>query len=458
MGGSGNKLLPIGAALLAAFLALVFLRPSQQTAPPASAPRQAPAPDADSAADTLRAMAVQVKELRAQAEAERRDTASERTRQADEIARLRKVLQDEQTRAVDQQRGRDTQTQALADKLEEISRRLTPGGAPNAGPAGPDARLPIGGADTSLTWIDPLDQAPGRKPVPPTATARPAAAGGSLLHDGSAPASAVKPPVPFHTVPRNATLLGSTALTALIGRVPNRGQVEDPFPFKVLVGRDNLAANGLEIPHVFGMVFAGTAFGDWTLGCVRGHVDSVTFVFDDGTIRTISDSGSGGTGQGGATAQTGASGGAAGTATIHRGLGWISDRRGIPCVSGRRISNAVDYLGGRMLAHGVETAGKAYARSQQTFIANPLGGITSEVTGDPAKYALGETAAGSASELAQFIAERQAQQFDVVYVDTGAEVAVHLDRELQIDYDPNGRKLDYARATPLPNAGRGGLD
>jgi integrating conjugative element protein (TIGR03752 family) len=454
MGGSGNKLLPLGGALLAAFLALVFLRPSQQAAPPASAPRQAPAPDADSAADTLRAMAVQVKELRAQAEAERREAAGERTRQADEIARLRRDLQDEQARAGDRQRGQDTQTQALADKLEEISRRLTPGGAPTAGIAGPDSRLPIGGAEASLTWIDPLDQSPGRQPGP-LAAARPAAASGSLLHDGAAPASAVQPPVPFHTVPRNATLLGSTALTALIGRVPNRGQVEDPFPFKVLVGRDNLAANGLDIPHVFGMVFAGTAFGDWTLGCVRGHVDSVTFVFDDGTIRTVSDTGPDSTGQGGATAPAG---GASGTATIHRGLGWISDRRGIPCVSGRRISNAVDYLGGRMLAHGVETAGKAYARSQQTFIANPLGGITSGVTGDPAQYALGETAAGSASELARFIAERQAQQFDVVYVDTGAEVAVHLDRELQIDYDPNGRKLDYARATPLPSPGRGGLD
>jgi integrating conjugative element protein (TIGR03752 family) len=453
MGGSGNKLLPIGGALLAAFLALVFLRPGQQAVPPAAAPRQAPAPDADSAADTLRAMAVQVKELRAQAEAERRDAASERIRQADEIARLRSDLQAEQARANEQQHGRDAQTQALTEKLEEIGRRLSPDGVPNAGTA---PRLPIGGADPGLAWIDPLDQPPGHKPgLPAAPAARPVSSNASLLHGGGDPAPAVKPPDPVYTVPRNATLLGSTAMTALIGRVPHRGQVEDPFPFKVLVGRDNLAANGLEVPHVFGMVFAGTAFGDWTLGCVRGHVDSVTFVFDDGTVRTISDEASDGSGQGGSAPQTG---GLSGTATLHRGLGWISDRRGIPCVSGRRISNAVDYLGGRMLAHGVETAGKAYARSQQTVIANPLGGITSGVTGDPAQYALGETAAGSASELAQFIAERQAQQFDVVYVDTGAEVAVHLDRELQIDYDPNGRKLDYARATPLPNTGLGGLD
>jgi hypothetical protein len=47
------------------------------------------------------------------------------------------------------------------------------------------------------------------------------------------------------TVPRNATLIGATAMTALVGRVPVQGQVRDPMPFKVITGADNLAANGL---------------------------------------------------------------------------------------------------------------------------------------------------------------------------------------------------------------------
>lgn len=47
--------------------------------------------------------------------------------------------------------------------------------------------------------------------------------------------------------------------------------------------------------------------------------------------------------------------------------------------------------------------------------------------------------------------------FDVVYVDTGVEVAVHIDREIPIDYQTHGRKLDYARANPR-EPGRGGLD
>ena len=32
------------------------------------------------------------------------------------------------------------------------------------------------------------------------------------------------------------------------------------------------------------MVWSGTAVGDWTLSCVTGRLESVTFVFDDGTI------------------------------------------------------------------------------------------------------------------------------------------------------------------------------
>src|SRR3546814_4977341 len=72
--------------------------------------------------------------------------------------------------------------------------------------------------------------------------------------------------------------MGSIAMTALIGRVPVDGTVNDPYPFKVLIGPDNLTANGIDLPEVAGAVVSGTASGDWTLSCVRGQVRSVTFV------------------------------------------------------------------------------------------------------------------------------------------------------------------------------------
>ena len=75
----------------------------------------------------------------------------------------------------------------------------------------------------------------------------------------------------------------------------------------------------------------------------------------------------------------------------------------------------------------------------------PLGGFSTGVTGNPQTYALGSIASGGADELADWIAERQAQSYDAVFVDTGAEIAIHVDRELPIDFEPNGRKLTYAR-------------
>ena len=147
----------------------------------------------------------------------------------------------------------------------------------------------------SLIWIDPLDAVDD--PASP-------ANGNSLLQRvrpvqrwrtgngaGQRPATSHRQfdtVHPVYTVPRNATLIGSTAMTALVGRVPVQGQVRDPMPFKVITGVDNLAANGLTVPGVQGMVWSGTAIGDWTLSCVTGRLDSVTFVFEDGTIRTIS--------------------------------------------------------------------------------------------------------------------------------------------------------------------------
>lgn len=92
---------------------------------------------------------------------------------------------------------------------------------------------------------------------------------------------------PVYTLPENATLVGSRAMTALLGRIPINGTVTDPYPFKVLIGKDNLTANGIELPDVEGAIVSGSASGDWTLSCVRGQVNSITFVFADGTVRTV---------------------------------------------------------------------------------------------------------------------------------------------------------------------------
>lgn len=92
---------------------------------------------------------------------------------------------------------------------------------------------------------------------------------------------------PYSHPSENSTLAGVTAMTSIIGRVPINGRVTDPMQFKALIGRDNLAANGWELPEdLAGMVVTGIAIGDMALSCSEGKVRSITFVFNDGSIRT----------------------------------------------------------------------------------------------------------------------------------------------------------------------------
>jgi integrating conjugative element protein (TIGR03752 family) len=219
-------------------------------------------------------------------------------------------------------------------------------------------------------------------------------------------------------------------MTALIGRVPIDGTVNDPYPFKVLIGADNLTANGIELPDVAGAVVSGTASGDWTLSCVRGQIRSVTFVFRDGRVRTISDD-SGGSNQTGNT--------------FRDGLGWISDPFGIPCVSGIRRSNAQQYLSSQVLitAAGAGAASLIDSNSANVSYISGNNGNTLGTVGITGNEAMGRILAGGVQEMSQWINKLYGQAFAAVYVQPGARVAVHLERPLDIDYEPDGRKVNY---------------
>ena len=85
-----------------------------------------------------------------------------------------------------------------------------------------------------------------------------------------------------YNLTRKYVLTGADAVVFVVDSV--RAQLENnEYALENLA--ENLAANGLRVPGVQGMVWSGTAIGDWTLSCVTGRVDSVTFVFDDGSRR-----------------------------------------------------------------------------------------------------------------------------------------------------------------------------
>lgn len=227
-----------------------------------------------------------------------------------------------------------------------------------------------------------------------------------------------------YTIPSNATLMGSTSMTALIGRIPTNGQVTDPYPFKILIGEDNLSSNGIQIPGVVGIKMSGLAKGDWTMSCVSGQIYSMTFTFQDGSITTIPEPGT----------------------KAKDPLAWLSDSNGVPCVTGERITNAATFLGSRILLAAAESYTAAEAAAEFTTTTNSDGGSTSALTGDSRTVAKNTAISSGLSEGSDWLEERQENSFDAIYAPPGTEVHVHINDELRIDYDPEGRKVNHYAA------------
>ena len=229
---------------------------------------------------------------------------------------------------------------------------------------------------------------------------------------------------PRYTIPQNATLVDSTTMTALIGRVPVENRITDPLPFKVVTGADNLAANGYMIDGVAGSIWSGFAVGDWALACVTGTLTSVTFVFKDGRIRTLGENNQGG-----------------------ERIGWISDAHGVPCITGERKTNVRSWLLAQLGVNASRSAAEALANANTTVQQNPLGIKEAFISGEIREFVLGKSVASTGNSLADWLTSRASQEFDAIFVPTDQTVAIHVDRPLHIDYEHEGRKLNYDEHT-----------
>lgn len=390
----------------------------------------------------------QVRQLRnelntTQKENQRQQSENQRLRQASGQVdqRIARALTDE--RKQQQQSGEQAQQerQQLASRLEELQQRLEHLSHGDEIPPGlglddetvPDVTLP------DMHWTEPDDRPPDtNKPHSNTHKHSAFPTRFALPDDTERPQEHEAATHFVYTVPANATLMGSVAMTALIGRVPVDGTVNDPSPFKALIGADNLTANGIELPDVAGAVVSGTASGDWTLSCVRGQIRSITFVFQDGTIRTLP-SGDRQSKEGDGTSAS---------------LGWISDPYGIPCVGGERRSNAQQYLGTQALLTAAGAGVAALVNhgddDTMTLITNSYGSLGS--VGMTGNEAMNQILAGGVRDMSQWVNKLYGQAFAAVYVRPGAQVAIHIDRPLQIDYDENGRRVRHTggeNETPL---------
>ena len=444
----------------------------------ASGPREAASPEAvsrltaeemkalgiegDTPHDTVATLVAQVRQLRHELRgavdgntAQKAENERLRAREGAIDQRIRGALEGEQKRLQQEREQLAAERRETQGLLQDWQRRMDRVQDVASG----QAELPAGlglqddeGKELGLRWVEPEDARPplkggvsggngvsgasmGSVPAFPTSFAPAQKSLSDALDDlAHKPRSSAADPQagvkPVYTVPANSTLMGSVAMTALIGRVPIDGTVNDPYPFKVLIGPDNLTANGIELPEVAGAVVSGTASGDWTLSCVRGQIRSVTFVFNDGTIRTVPENGRGQENDRSAT---------------QGGLGWISDPYGIPCVSGVQRSNARQYLGSQALitAAGAGAASLIQSESGSVALVSSSDGSLGTV-GISGNEAMGRILAGGVRDLADWVNRLYGQAFAAVYVPPGAQVAVHLEQPLHIDYDEQGRKVNHA--------------
>ncbi|MFG0410052.1 TIGR03752 family integrating conjugative element protein [Pseudomonas sp. FYR_11] len=458
------KWLMVPLALVVGFVVLKLLS-AEDAAPNAKGHPETLSPEemkalgieGDTPRDTVATLVAQVKQLRNELQTALNDNKNhkadnERLRQREQAIdqRVQQALDGERDRLREERSAIAGDQQQTLGLLNELQRRLDSMGQP-----GGNVELPIGlglqdgDGETfkrdEVRWIEPDDRRPsengkanGAKGSTGSGFSLPKLeAAADTLTESSAKAIGVSSHKPFYTVPANSTLMGSIAMTALIGRVPVDGTVNDPYPFKVVIGADNLTANGIDLPEVTGAIVSGSASGDWTLSCVRGQIRSITFVFQDGTIRTLPEERQG----------------QALGATTDGGLGWISDPYGIPCVAGERRSNAQQYLTSQALitAAGAGAASLIKSDNGTAFVSN--GNNTLGTVGISSDEAMGRILSSGVQDMSQWVNKLYGQAFAAVYVEPGARVAVHIEQPLTLDYDPTGRKVDHTlenrHVTPL---------
>jgi integrating conjugative element protein (TIGR03752 family) len=407
--------------------------------------------EGDTPADTLATLVGEMRMMRRENDDLRQQLADIQAREISVDARIEEAVREHSSDRVDA--GVLETVRREIDQVRQMVRAPGPASNNNRG----DQDLPIGlglGDDiplgvqsppAELSWVEPIDA----REVPRGGTARdeikfPRAFGeavtgaarstgealsrsGTSVERGLTGQPDTSTLEPRYTVPENSMLVGSLAMNPLIGRIPVDGTVNDPYQFRVLIGRENLMANGIELPELHSAIARGTATGDWTLSCVRGQIHSLTFIFDDGTVRTVPSPG-----------DVDGGGGRGGNSTV---LGEIADAHGVPCVSGERTSNAAQYLGTQSLLTAAG-AGVATLLSDGNSVStvNPDGTVSSAMTGSQAAQSI---LAGGVSDMSRWVNRLYGEAFAAIVTPPGQEVIVNIDRELHIDYDTAGRRVRY---------------
>lgn len=224
---------------------------------------------------------------------------------------------------------------------------------------------------------------------------------------------------PRWTIANGSVIPNSMAVTAFIGRVPVNGQLQDPWRFKISTGPNILMANDHTLEGLEKTIIQGTAIGNYSLRCVTGRIDTMTFIFADGRIVTHK------------------------AKNKKDGMGYITDEHANQCIEGKLITNApevITTLGVLGVAQGA-SQGIADGETQTTTTTD--GSTLQTVVGSHLKNSAYSGVAEGIGDVKQYFTDRLGQYFDVIYIPAGKIIDVHIEEEIKIDYDPMGRKVQY---------------
>ncbi len=440
-----NKVLIfIAASVVVLLMLIIFSNKSQKYTPIRELPTykdDSKPQDGDTQADTIKALQAYAKEAVSKAERLNNKTKEQSNKVLENQNKVKR-LENESREFKEAAEKLSSYTQSLENKLKDIDGKLTDlkDQQKQKNTQFDENGIPIGfGFDHLSTkqrqeqgsWKNPID----REIEDDNKKGKKSNFIGLLSPPGKKTTPTKNPPAhekteekinPAYTIPKDTVLYDAIAMTALVGRIPIEGTTPDPYPVKIFVGKENLAANGHHLPDVEGMIFSGFGIGDWNLACVSVRLMSATYIFDDGSVVNHSS-----------------------TSTP---LGYISDTQGWPCISGEPHTNAPQFLRQRIALAGIGTAGTAYANAQTETERNALtGNTTSTVTGAIDKLVFGSVIRSSTDEISQWLLDRQKQSFDAVIVNPGAPVSIHIDKTLAIDHSNLARKVRYKRDHQIDN-------
>lgn len=235
------------------------------------------------------------------------------------------------------------------------------------------------------------------------------------------------PGEPMYTINDGATLFTNTSMTALMGKVPVGDQLTDPYRLKVITGGDNLAASRKYIAKpIENVIWTGYTAGNAEQSCVRGYLDTVTLVYEDGTISTT-------------TTKKQTSRDTNETAY----LGYITDEWGKPCIRGTYYNNGSQYLKNRTGIAALAAGAEGISQVQTEVTKDSDGERTTGVTGDYGAFVGGQALSGAALETLDYVRDRSLNAVDLVYVPTGTVVSIHVEAQIEFNYDPDGRRLSH---------------